>query len=416
MNRSSRSFLPALIAGSLAAVPVAQAANVFDSEALSTAVNERRDGATYEAINALYRMLQEVPNAGRVKLELAVAYMQAGFFGEAERLANEVKDDEDTPEQVQENIDAFLELVGERRSETEEGGGWSVELGAFAGHDSNVNYGPENDIVDQGIVVPPAFRERSDTFLAAKVTVNHVARGDETEYFGRPSMWSLETQAYIYRKSYSDENDFDTQVVSFGTGPVLRVSNGMQFGLKYRVDHISLDEDKLAMYFGLFPSARFLLGPAGYLNLGAMYQYRDYGNNSSNGLEGRRRGGSIAYTTPRFFSTQLTVGYFDYTQTAEASNLEHDADGYWANVTVRPNLQWKLYAEYRQKDADYEGIEPIIGQARQIEEDRIRAGVEYGFKKALFGLHYTDIQTESNGQAFEYERQEWTASASLRFD
>ncbi len=418
MIRLARTLPAALLMGSCLAAPLAQAAT-FDGKVLDDALSERRDGEVYRAINALQKMLGEVPDADRVKLELAVAYLQAGIFEEAERLAGEVKESEGVPEAVLANIDAFLELTSQRKTDAEENPHkFSYEFALFLADDDNVNNGIDADVVDNNVATPASLRDRDATSTGTRITVNHVYSSPSSgEFRGKPSKLFLESQAFFYNKFHSGDSvdDFELTVISFGTGPVLRVSNGLSLRAKVRADYIEQGGDHLATFYTISPGVTIPIGP-GSLVADGLIQAREYGSNSSSGRQGQRYGGSLAYTMPLGWGMRASAGVFYYTQTAKQQNQEHDADGYHFDWQWRLAQQWRLYAEYRHKESDFEGIEPIIGKARETEEDRITAGVDLAVNNWLFGVQWLDISVDANGQAFEYDREVLQASAALRFD
>ncbi len=420
MNRILRVLPGVLVAcAGLSAAPL-QAATSFDAQVLGDALSDRRDGEVYRAIAQLQKILEEAPDADRVKLELAVAYLQAGIYDEAERLANEVLETEDLPDAVKDNVEKFNELVSERKSAAEESPhSFSYEFSLFVGDDDNVNNGINADVLDSGLAVNPAFQDRDATLTATRVAVNHVYRSPSSgEFRGKPSKMSIESQAYFYNKFHSgdDVDDFELTVLSFGTGPVLRVSNGTTLQAKVRADYIEQGGDYLATFYSLMPGVSVPVGP-GSVKVDGIIQAREYGSNASSDLQGQRYGLGFAYELPLLRGMRAKAGYFFYTQTAEQSRFEHDADGYQLDWQWRLANAWRLYAQYRHKDADYEGSEPLLGgAARRTEEKRQVAGVDYALNNWLFSVQWMDVDLDANGDAFEYEREVLQAGVTLRVD
>ncbi len=419
MKKMLRALPGAIVAcAGLAATPL-QASTSFDGQVLSNALSDRRDGEVYRAIAQLQKILEEAPEADRVKLELAVAYLQAGIYDEAERLANEVLETEDLPDAVKDNVEKFNDLVGERKSAAEASPhNFSYEFSLFIGDDDNVNNGINDDVLDIGPATPAAVQDRDATLTATKITVNHVYRSASSgEFRGKPSKMSLESQAYFYNKFHSGDevDDFELTVLSFGTGPVLRVSNGTTLRAKVRADYIEQGSDHLATFYSLVPGISVPLGP-GSVKADGIIQAREYGSNASSDRQGQRYGVALAYELPIMRGMRAKAGYFYYTQSAEASNLEHDADGYQLDWQWRIANAWRIYAQYRYKESDYDGVDPLINAARETEEERMVAGVDWAVNNWLFSVQWQDTQVDANSNVFEYEREVLQAGVTLRVD
>lgn len=419
MNRLLRALPAALVMGvGMTASPL-HAADSFDGQVLSDALSDRRDGEVYRAIAQLQAILASAPEEDRVKLELAVAYLQAGIYEEAERLANEVLETEDLPDAVKNNVEKFNDLVSERKSAAEESPHrFSYEFSLFVGDDDNVNNGINADVLDIGPATPAAVQDRDATLTATRAAVNHVYTSPSSGTFrGKPSKLSMESQAYFYNKFHSgdDVDDFELTVLSFGTGPVLRVSDGFVLRAKVRADYIEQGGDYLATFYSVLPGMSI---PAGRGNLifDAIIQAREYGSNSSSDRQGQRYGFSAAYDLPLISGMRARLGHFYYTQTAQASNLEHDAYGYQFDWQWRLANAWRLYAQYRWKDSEYDGTDPLINDNRETDETRMVAGVDYALSNWLFSVQWQDISVDANSNIFEYDREVLQAGVTLRID
>ena len=89
------------------------------------------------AINALERVVLMQPNFAGAWLDLAIAYFQVGNIGMAGQLINHVDENFSPPA----SLKTQLAIVRKKINQAQFINGWHVDIGAFAGHVKNANYG-----------------------------------------------------------------------------------------------------------------------------------------------------------------------------------------------------------------------------------------------------------------------------------
>ena len=124
-----------------------------------------RAGAT-----ATNRVLRE-----RARLELARAYFVTNNLTAAENLFNLVLEN-DPPANVQQNIEAFLQLIDTRRNERSPSFRWNIS--SVIGSDDNINSATSNGLIDTPLIgfieLDQAGQQTEDQFSNTTVGMNYV--------------------------------------------------------------------------------------------------------------------------------------------------------------------------------------------------------------------------------------------------
>lgn len=124
-----------------------------------------RAGAT-----ATNRVLRE-----RARLELARAYFVTNNLTAAENLFNLVLEN-DPPANVQQNIEAFLQLIDTRRNEQSPSFRWNIS--SVIGSDDNINSATSNGLIDTPLIglieLDQAGQQTEDQFSNTTVGMNYV--------------------------------------------------------------------------------------------------------------------------------------------------------------------------------------------------------------------------------------------------
>ena len=109
-------------------------------------------GQPNESVYALERAVSLAPDSllrGRARLELARAYFVTNNLTASENLFNAVLAT-NPPENVQQNINAFLQLIETRQNSRESTFQWT--LSSFIGSDDNINSATSNGLIDTPLV------------------------------------------------------------------------------------------------------------------------------------------------------------------------------------------------------------------------------------------------------------------------
>lgn len=186
---------------------------------LALAAKQQKDWAAAEKY--LTELLQQAPNAARVKLELAEVYIQRGKRAKAKELLLEVRAS-NPPPKVGENVDAFIAMIDK---------GVGKAWGAFAGvglmYDTNVNLGPGIDsvlIYNLPFVLNKSAKGNEDWAALYRFGghYKHSLSGNT----------SLQAGVNVKYTDYADMNDYDRLDLSLSLGPSWSGSN-WGFSLPY---------------------------------------------------------------------------------------------------------------------------------------------------------------------------------------
>ncbi len=134
-------------------------------------------GNANESVFALERVAATSPDGllrERARLELARAYFVTNNLTAAENLFNVVLAN-NPPANVQQNIEAFLQLIEARRDQQSATFNWSVS--SVIGADDNINSATSNSLIDTPLIgqieLDPAGQETDDEFSNTTLTMNY---------------------------------------------------------------------------------------------------------------------------------------------------------------------------------------------------------------------------------------------------
>lgn len=121
----------------------------FDPEEFfKKGMQEREEGAPYNAIESFQSILSNQPALHRARLELAVAYMQTLQYQEAEEQAQTVLNDPNTPPSVRVSILAFLAQLRQDAEQMSPKHEHKFNVTAGVLYDDNVNIGPGSSVIN----------------------------------------------------------------------------------------------------------------------------------------------------------------------------------------------------------------------------------------------------------------------------
>ena len=123
----------------------------------------------YETAAAAFdRVLAIDPNLDRAKVELARAYFHMGLYTVSDALFREIADSPETPETVRQNVQHYLDCIGELRRTHRLSG--LVTLSTV--RDSNARVSPSGPVAIPGLPRLTVPVER-DWFLAQSLVLDH---------------------------------------------------------------------------------------------------------------------------------------------------------------------------------------------------------------------------------------------------
>lgn len=393
----------------------------FD-EALQ-AIEEDRLRTARRILNDL---LEEYPNLQRARLELARAYYLSYDYAEAERLAQQVLDDPNTPASVQTTVLAFLAQIREDRRALGDRNIWgpSIYLGTM--YDSNVNFGPSRDIIDiSGIpfIVDPASQEKSDWAWVINPAITHTYNpgkpfnaGEKTGFFAWQSL------AGLYYRGYFNEDDFDFGVLTLRTGPTWLVPDSWRASIGLQGEQIWLGGDDLAWFTSINPNFVWYVGAQTELIADVFLTKRDYSRSIDRPRDGDFVSGILSvnhYLRNAGVTLQGGLGYRDFD--ANGALFTYDGPEAYAGLTWSAWDGGSIFGRINYRAFDFSGFEPGFGVSREDDEYRYNLGAQHQFTRGFMtdwvlvgSWTYTDNQSKKT-PLFDFDRHEFNIGLSRFF-
>ncbi len=388
------------------------------------ALDARANGDLYGSIDQLNSLLTQNPNLHRARLEMAVAYYRASMYEEATAQARQVLSNPNTPEEVRETIELFLEQLESIRIASQDNRhSWTTSVSMGGGYDDNVNAGPASESVDvNGLsyVLDPEDGEQSDAFASISGRVNHSYRMPGTANIGsRPVQMLWQSSGSIYRKEYQDEHAFAVDVVSVSTGLALISRTNWRAKIDVKADYVRLGDDALALYTSLNPSYTWVSGKNEY-TLQGQWMYREYMKEEDADREGERFLLGFDYTRNINRDLALKFGLSAYEQEGRVEHEQFDVQSTYVSGVWTAWNGGAVYARISYRETDYEGLEPVFNDGREEDETRYVVGASHNFRSGAMqgwglGLRASYSDNESNIGIFEYERNLVSLDLTKRF-
>lgn len=388
------------------------------------ALDARANGDLYGSIEQLNSLLTQNPDLHRARLEMAVAYYRAARYEDAKAQARQVLSNPNTPQEVRETIELFLEQLESIRIASEENRhSWTTSMSLGGGYDDNVNAGPASENFDVNgfsFVLDPESGSQTDAFASISGRVNHTYRMPGSANIGaRPVQMLWQSSANVYRKEYQDEHAYTVDVVSLSTGLGLVSRTNWRAKIDVKADYVRLGDDALALYTSLNPSYTWASGKNEY-TLKGQWMYREYMKSDDADREGDRYLLGFDYTRNINQDLALNVGVSAYEQDGRVDHEQFDVQiGYLSGVWTA----WDggaVYARVSYRETEYDGLEPVFNEGREEDETRYVVGASHNFRSGAmqgwglgFRASYSD--NESNIDIFEYDRNLVSLDLTKRF-
>lgn len=196
-------------------------------------------GNANESVYAFERVANTAPRnvtRQRARLELARAYLLTNNLAASETLFNEVLAS-NPPENVQDNIRAFLSLIEDRRNNRQ--ATFSFALAPLIGHDDNINSATTNGLIDTPLIGEIELNsdglKTADNFM--DLTVNLAYK----KPFTRDSSLDLTFIANRHDNRSSDQFDIDYGLgdISYGYG-----DDKNRFRHSFQIQSVYLNGDR----------------------------------------------------------------------------------------------------------------------------------------------------------------------------
>ncbi|NCC51316.1 MAG: tetratricopeptide repeat protein, partial [Spartobacteria bacterium] len=261
-------------------------------------------GKHSHALFAFERVLMQNPDNERARLELARTYYAMGRYETAQRYFEQALNG-DPPEQVERNIDRYMDSIRLRLKRWEVSG--DIAVSGF--HDDNVNYGPSSTIIDSEI----GELEVVSNSLPQKVYGGALfGRGEVSYDVGERRSWSALVDVNAYNNWLDDAREQEIMFYG-GSARLRRAGPATLLDLPVRVDRLTYGHDPLVNIFGMNPALIWVVSPAWVSITRAVVEYRDYLDDSGRDGPYYRAGEMVKryFGQGRHFISLQAQGYYD---------------------------------------------------------------------------------------------------------
>ncbi|NND35955.1 MAG: tetratricopeptide repeat protein [Gammaproteobacteria bacterium] len=375
---------------------------------------------------SLSAILSEFPNMQRVRLELARVQYLTYDYDEAERLAQQVLDDPNTPASVQTTVLAFLAQIREDQRRLGERHLWGPSIYFGTMYDSNVNFGPSRDIIDIGgvpFIVLPGSQETSDWAAVINPAITHTFNPGKRFRAGEGTgLFAWQGLASLYYRAYFEEDDFNFGVLTLRTGPTWLVPQHWRASLHLQADQIWLGGSDLALFLSLNPNFTWYVGKDTELIFDSFLTNRDYSNSFDRDRDGDFISGIVSvnhYLRNAAITLQGGLGYRDFD--AKGDRFTYDGPELFAGLTWNAWDGGSLFGRVGYRAFDFSGFETAFGVQRDDDEYRYSAGAQHQFGRGFMrdwvlvgSWTYTDNQSKKT-PIFDFDRHEFNIGLSRFF-
>ena len=372
----------------------------------------KQSGDLLAAKHAMQRVIKLDPaRSHRAKLELASAQFALEQTDDARRLLNEVKAD-NPPDNVRQNIDRFLSLIGDKHCRTENNQRWCANASASVIYDSNVNNATTAETVTMfglPFTLSEDARAQSDTAIRVGANFDHIITLNNT------TAW--QSGFSVNFTDYSTLDRFDSLQVLASTGPVFQINPKTLFSVPITAEAVAFTDrgELFSTTVGVAPQLRYKFDEKVSLNLNASISRRHFNNNGDRD------------TTSYSFSPSLDFSACDNGTFRIGGSIGRDDSG----IDIFSNDNWQLssslfcslgeglalsvFGSYGQ--SDYDQREAAFTEAREENTRSIGANLRYenaenGWDITLGGTY---TENDSNLTLYTYDRFQGTASIRKKF-
>ena len=382
------------------------------------AMEKRDTGDIFAAIDIFEALLSANPDLNRVRLELAVAYHQAGKYQAATRELKTVLDAPDTPENVRLSILAYLGQVAkdEKKPEGQHYLSYYVKAGML--HNSNLN---ASQAIGTGLN-PSAPTELASVGSDLVLNVAHrYARKRPLDLAGNTTSFEWQSQATFSSNVYSKDNDFNLHVATVSTGPAFNTPGRWRASALLQADYIVLGDSALATFVSFNPGIRFDLGNYSSLVLESSYTTHSYSDVANAGYDGSETLFGIGYAMylPAA-STGFEIGLRDSNNDADDDAYSYDFDEIYAGGFKSLSEQSSLYLRVHARDYEYVAVDPNVGVIRDESETYVALGYNHDYQQGMLkgwtlNVEYSSVNSDSNADSLDYRRNLFSLNWSRYF-
>lgn len=343
----------------------------------------------------------------RNKLEIARTYFMLEMYENAEIEFQAVLENQNIPQSVRTNIEVYLSKVKKVQQKSFTYASISLDWV----YDSNVNYGSNEDYIDNGILkgmqVPNSDTSSDSAAQLEASLVNIYDIGDKNGY-------ALKNRVSLYAKEYFSKHDYDVAYISYipslvyqGVGYTAEMGIGM--------DHISLGNKNYLNSLFLQPQFSYkhssTLRSLVYAKLQRKYFQQDkHSNLDANHYEFGY--GLQKIISPNSYIQGNLIGILEKEVKDRSINVDYDEQKFnlvYANQ-LTPRYGIELYAELRQRD--YSDTNSLFGNTRQDDGGTVSASLNVAvMPKFDIRLKTLYSRVDSNQAVYSYDK--YTISAGF---
>ncbi|HUT40516.1 MAG TPA: porin family protein [Gammaproteobacteria bacterium] len=390
----------------------------------STALQAIEEDRLRTARELLDAILTGNPSMHRARLELARAYFLSLDYVAAREQAQQVLDDPNTPPSVRTTVLAFMAQIDADEKQLAVRHTWTPSIYLGLMHDSNVNVGPNQDVIQIGGTPFAVTRKQADLAFVVNPGLAHTYNpgkrfqaGEHTGYF----LW--QSSASVYYRGYFDETDFNLSLLTLRTGPAWVVPRHWRAAIGLQADQIWLGDGRLALFSSLNPSIIWQIGDSTEFGLEGVLTRRDYNKD----IDGEREGWyqwAGATLGQYFFDKKLAIkggaGYFRFDTDDSAERFANEGPDLFLGGVVQAWENGSVIAKVGYRNYDFKGLEPGFPNPRDEDEWRYTLGFQHNFKSgalnnwALIG-NWTHTENDSNVPIYDYSRDQISLGLSRKF-
>lgn len=374
----------------------------------------RKMGLLDEAVSAYERMLIHKPDLPRVKLDLALAYMQLKDFARAETLFNEVLDG-NPPVTVRQNINNMLARIGAAQKRHQLTG----SIGFGYASDSNASAAPNSGTVSVFDVLVPVGAgggEDADESIFATASVNH------SYTFNQKKGYTWDTSLSVYKTEQMSIDTLDLTVYNVKTGPTYTVNNSTKVGFEGAYSDIKLAHQDYLEISSLQADVEKVIHPKVKVSAYGKMENRDFTNSRTTTTyedkDGKARefgATALVAATPKdIFNISLAHRRED-TQTLYNDNVQKSVTLAYTRVLPKDMF---FNASWQSKNSQYKGVDILVSPTivRKDNARTISALLGKKFKGDwTVSANYQHAEADSNLVNYEYENEKILLSATKQF-
>lgn len=352
----------------------------------------------------------------RARLELARAYFVTNNLTAAENLFNLVLET-NPPVNVQQNIEAFLQLIDARRDTQTPTLNWTIS--SLIGSDDNINSATSNGLIDTPLIgqieLNPDGKETDDSFSNTTVTMAY------SYPFTRDRSLSATVNLIHLDNFDTDQFDIDSLrgEVAYNWG---NESNRFKHG--FAVTKVNLDQNGFQDSMAINSSWQHAGNNGWYQTVAGSYSKIRYATNNGGDFNDLRdvdqvliTGGLTKISGRYTHSLNLYHADEDPKKSSGGKHNGRDFTGLAYSLLYRMNAQHTPYLRASIQDVEHDDEHPVFfNTIRDDDTETIAIGWFWQYDRNLMitgEVSYTD--NTSNIELFDYSRFKYQAGVRYRF-